>query len=202
MPTLALPPDGACGIEARGDPALAGHDGEEIRKSFQGLFDSYSLLKHEDIRAVRGYVRQGIQDKRFSWPQPGPISKVEVPREIFQNSGTLDPWFARLAEISNLKKDWDGYDTEPPATTAIKNARLFLDCTRGLDLDPEFVSPSPVGVGITFARDVREVYLEFYNDGQIYALFSDGGEPVIKRIEVAPEVIRQLISDIQGYLHG
>src|SRR5262245_29066699 len=84
-------------------------------------------------------------------------------------------WHARLSSFLSLEKGWNGYAASPPGDIAVNNALQFLDALPVEELKPARLSPSAVGgVGMTFRRAERKAYVEFYNDGKICALFSDG----------------------------
>jgi hypothetical protein len=79
-----------------------------------------------------------------------------------------------------------------------------LDSLLREDYEPSRLAPSAVGgVGVTHRRGSKTVYVEFYNDGRVLALFSDNvSEPVIKRIDPNDQSFRELIAGMRGYLDG
>lgn len=84
-------------------------------------------------------------------------------------------WFAKLGQLASLKDGWDSYEAPAPHRVAIDNARLYLSTLRLFLLEPTRVESSVMGgVGITHRVAKRKVYIEFYNNGGVHALFSDG----------------------------
>jgi hypothetical protein len=114
----------------------------------------------------------------------------------------LERLLARLATLGSLPAGWDGYGAAPPAVPAIQNAEGFLRSIPASGPFPELLSPSVVGgVGLTFAGEAGEVYVEFYNDGRVYAVFSDGrADPAVMRVSAGPDGFDALAREIRGYL--
>lgn len=86
----------------------------------------------------------------------------------------MTDWTAKLDEMLNLKDGWNSYKAPAPSAIAVENARVFLvELEKQNFLSPRRVMPSAVGgVGVTLG-EARHVYVEFYNHGQICALFAD-----------------------------
>lgn len=86
----------------------------------------------------------------------------------------MTDWSAKLDEMLNLEDGWNSYKAPAPSPIAVQNARVFLaELEKQNFLSPRRVMPSAVGgVGVTLG-EVRHVYVEFYNQGQICALFAD-----------------------------
>jgi len=80
----------------------------------------------------------------------------------------------------------------------IAAARDFLTATA--DLPPDRIAASVVGgIGVTFRRNGRKVYVEFRNTGSILALFSDGTtEPVVEAVD--PSDYSGFSARARGYL--
>lgn len=115
------------------------------------------------------------------------------------------PWLSEveshLSSFASLTTGWNGYSAPPPGPLAIQMARDFL---MGLDSGPSRLAPSAVGgVGATFRAGSRKAYVEFYNDGRICVLFSDGsGEPLVRPVRHDLKAFATLASEIHDYLNA
>jgi len=111
--------------------------------------------------------------------------------------------FSRLDRLSGLRDGWNSYAAPRPAQDAISNAREFLNVLLAARLMPTRVRPSAIGgVGITFRRGIRKVYVEFLNNGHAHVLFSDGvGDPDVREIGESYQDYLTLISETRNYLN-
>lgn len=112
-----------------------------------------------------------------------------------------EPWSDSIKRCELVPDDWGG---PAPAQVAIVNATGFLqqcDATIANGL-PQRIKPSMVGgVGITFRNQWRRTYVEFYNTGEVYALFSDGvSEPSVRSIIPTADHYTQLLIEIYNWL--
>lgn len=126
-------------------------------------------------------------------------------RVIYQNEGSQRTvWEGKFSRLSRLREGWNGYAAPAPTQQAILTARSFVDTLLREKYEPKRLAPSAVGgVGITHRRGDRSVYVEFYNDGRVLALFSDEvSEPEIKRIEPSLKSFKTLIAEMRDYLDG
>ena len=100
----------------------------------------------------------------------------------------------QLDGLTSLSKGWNGYQAEPPSSAAIETAKSFLAVLTSADLAPHRVAPSVVGgVGFTLQTADRQVYVEFYNDGMILAMFSEGPQaPVVEHISTTRPSLKAL----------
>lgn len=124
---------------------------------------------------------------------------------VYHNENSqMATWEARLSSMSRLKSGWNGYTAPAPSQLAIATARNFVSALLREKQTPNRVAPSAVGgVGITERRADKQVYVEFYNDGRVLALFSDSvSEPEVRRLEPTLAAYKRLIADMQGYLDG
>jgi hypothetical protein len=101
-----------------------------------------------------------------------------------------------------LREGWNGYTAPAPSEKAILTAKVFVETLLREKYEPKRVAASSVGgVAVTHRRNNRTVYVEFYNDGRVLALFSDDiSEPVIKRIEPSYKAFKELIAEMRDYL--
>lgn len=80
----------------------------------------------------------------------------------------------KLNSFVNLRRGWDSYDAPVPSIKSINKARDFTRDAVQSGIKPSRVAPSVVGgVGITWQRGDRRVYMEFLNTNQIGLLFED-----------------------------
>ncbi len=75
---------------------------------------------------------------------------------------------------------------------------------RGSELVPARVRPSVAsGIGLTIRAGRRKVYVEFYNDGTVYALFSDGeSELETRQVQGKQDDYSALIGQTREYLNA
>jgi hypothetical protein len=132
---------------------------------------------------VRGAVSHPVQD---------PMIK----------SCEMDRWLDNLDRMCQLKEGWNGYSAPVPSRTAIVTARDFLEALSETSLEPSRVAPSVEGgVGITHKKAGRRVYVEFFNNGAICALFSDNSSaPKSERVAPYRDRFRELAARIREYL--
>jgi hypothetical protein len=136
------------------------------------------------------------QEITISKEQDRPEPHREEPRRL--------AWEATLSKLSQLQEGWNGYAAPAPTEEAILTARSFVDTLLQEQYEPNRLAPSAVGgVGVTHRKGSKSVYVEFYNDGRVLALFSDElSEPEIKRIEPCLNSFLMLIAQMRGYLDG
>ena len=99
--------------------------------------------------------------------------------------------------VTKLEKNWDSFKADPPNAPSIAKARKFLlGC--GLQ-EVDRVSPTSVGgIAITFRNKYREVFIEFYNNEKVFALFSEDDSEQMDVKEVTDN--GKLIVQIKEYL--
>jgi hypothetical protein len=121
---------------------------------------------------------------------------------IFTKSLDTNKWSSKLDWIQKLESGWNGYSSPAPSRTAVVTARRFLASLLAKAYEPYRIAPSAEGgVGITHKRKNRRVYVEFFNDGEVFALFSDGeSEPRSERVNQDADQFRDLIAKIREYL--
>ncbi len=83
----------------------------------------------------------------------------------------------------SLEKDWDSYGAEPPSQLSIDIAKKICDNT-----SPDRVKPSVVGgVGISYKGEER-IYVEVFNDGQIWTMIGSSHDknkdPLVKSFDI------------------
>jgi hypothetical protein len=134
-----------------------------------------------------------------------PAKLPSVSTSVLAAHDTVLDWIGLLKKLENfrtLKKGWDGYNAAPPDAKPLGFASDFLDVLRRNRYVPSRLAPSVVGgVGMTFRKQSRKVYVEFSNKGTVHALFSDGvTDPVVQK--VAPDLpgYRALFAKTRAYL--
>lgn len=113
-------------------------------------------------------------------------------------------WSEKLEALPKLMDGWDSYDAPSPNATAIGTARIYLAAVEKAGFEPTRIEPSVMGgVGITHRQGNRKVYVEFYNDGKVHALFSDR-TPAMRTRPVATdtESCKGFIEEAREYLNG
>jgi hypothetical protein len=111
-------------------------------------------------------------------------------------------WQMKFVQLSKLQDGWNGYDAPAPSEKARRTAESFVDTLLKEKYEPRRLAPSAVGgVGVTQRKGNRSVYVEFYNDGRVLALFSDDvSEPQVKRVEPGLQSFKKLIAEMRDYL--
>jgi hypothetical protein len=120
------------------------------------------------------------------------------------NAGVWQELFEKLDSYLGLAVGWDGYSASPPSVTAVNMAKEFLALLHESDLEPTRLKPSVAcGIGLTIRKGQRKGYVEFYNDGTVCALFSDGhSEPITRQVTVTRDDYLALIGEIREYLNA
>ena len=110
---------------------------------------------------------------------------------------------SKLAEMENLLVGWDGYNACAPSPFSILLANQFLDELHAGDLAPTRIAPSVVGgVGITIAREESEAYVEFYNDGGIFVMMSEGeSDPLVRPVRTGRRELKSLVDELTEFLN-
>ena len=124
-------------------------------------------------------------------------------RVIYQNDETkADAWRMKLLQLRRLRDGWNGYAAPAPSERAIDTANSFLDLLLRAKHKPKRLAPSVVGgVAVTQRSGSRKIYVEFFNDGKVFALFSDGSsEPVSKEVVPGYQSFKALLKEMQEYL--
>jgi hypothetical protein len=111
--------------------------------------------------------------------------------------------FQKLDSFRHLKVGWNGYAADPPNEAAVSMAKSFLGLAKRQGELPSRIAPSAAGgVGITQRTGARKVYVEFYNDGTVHALYSDGkSEPEVQPIDPTERGFRRLVAKTRAYLN-
>lgn len=148
-------------------------------------------------------------DVTGTWNTSGSPSATHVCRSmapdhhlVIEKTYDLNQWSRKLDKMERLEEGWNGYSAPAPSALAIRTARRFLSRLLAEPYEPTRVAPSSVGgVGFTHKKGNRRVYVEFFNDGQVYALFSDNEvAPRSQRVQPDFHQFRELIGQIKGYL--
>ena len=172
--------------------------GERTVDSVGRRADLYSRLFEVSNGALAVILRSLKTSREHSsvplWEQ---VRFKQRPKSHKRNWGGF---FDKLRSYSSLVNGWDGYSAPAPLHTAVARVYSFLYALRHSSLRPTRVSPSVVGgIGVTFRKGQRKSYVEFYNNGSLHALFSDGeSEPRTCRVQPTPAGYGHLIMEIRG----
>lgn len=135
-----------------------------------------------------------------------PANRRSVSPAVFDAEDTLLDWIRLEKKVEGfraLEKGWDGYKAAPPDARPLELAKAFLDLLKRNRYLPSRLVPSVVGgVGMTFRKTGRKVYVEFSNKGTIHLLFSDGAtEPVVQKVVPDLPGYRAIIAKARVYLN-
>jgi hypothetical protein len=111
-------------------------------------------------------------------------------------------WQTKFIELNKLKDGWNGYNAPAPSPKAIDMAESFVDTLLRAKYEPKRLAPSAVGgVAVTQRKRGKKVYVEFFNDGTVFALFSDGSsEPISKEVTPGYQSFKALVKEMREYL--
>jgi hypothetical protein len=111
-------------------------------------------------------------------------------------------WQAKFIQLSRLRDGWNGYTAPAPSKKAIDTAHSFVDTLIKEKYEPKRLTPSAVGgVAVTQRNGNKKVYVEFFNDGTVFALFSDGSsEPISKEVIPGYQSFKALVKEMREYL--
>ncbi len=142
------------------------------------------------------------------------VVRIIVPSSPAQTTWTLmlapqehtrfRKWFVKLQSLTRLRAGWDSYAAPPPSGEAIAAAHSYLSTLELLGWEPTRLEASVMGgVGVTHRQGPRKVYVEFYNDGKVHALFSER-TPRMETFPVGSDVpsYYRLIRKAREYLNG
>jgi hypothetical protein len=165
---------------AGNDPALSqGHWVQSVMQNATWLLSSY------ETAAVAAFIGGS----------PGSGSDPADPQ--------WDQWFTRLESVKKERTTWPQGCGAPPSDAVLESVDQFLLQLRVHQKKPSRLAPSVVGgLGLTFRRDNRKVYVEFRNTGSVHALLSDGVEDAeVERFQRDETGYTALIGSIKKYLH-
>jgi len=137
----------------------------------------------------------------------GPLPDAEGKAELIitpkDGTSAWPRWFDKLASLRVLKDGWNGYTAPAPNDKSIDIAQTFLQVMQLEDTEPTRVAPSAMGgVAITRRVGTRKVFVEFYNDGRVYSLFSEKStEMQVVPVSVDSISFRALVVNMRDYLN-
>ena len=107
-------------------------------------------------------------------------------------------------EMGILPDNWNGRKSPAPTPGAITSAALLVHMMIDRNLEPTRLAPSAVGgVGVTRRLGERLVYVECYNHGKVYAIFSDDqSEGETHRVRPDRIGVEQFLGLMEAYLDG
>lgn len=167
----------------------------------------------DDLTAIAGFnisevtltIDETIGKVLAEWPATTyEFESILSANNPLKQIGKWETIFSTLENLSSLKDGWNGYSAPAPETDSIATARSFLDTLKESKLTPTRIAASAIGgVGITCRNHERKVYIEFFNDGQISALFADDMTQTMstQRIEADLSNFESLISNMEDYLN-
>lgn len=156
---------------------------------------------------VSYYDSNSMLATNLARPQFAGLSAGEAPafQIIYQTeTAEMAALHAKISNYSRLNEGWNGYSAPAPSEKAILTAKNLVSHLLMEKNEPNRIAPSVVGgIGITHRRAGRRVYIEIYNDGRVFALFTDGNtEPETKEIEPGYQSFKILIAEMKDYLDG
>ena len=159
-----------------------------------------------EVRWINSPSKPAIVMELSTSGAPRASSQSRFDSQVFyiNVNGDFDAWRAKLAGMEQLVEGWNGYSAPAPSKAALVTAQGFLSNLAIAHFEPSRVAPSTVGgVGITHKRSHRRVYVEFFNEGAVCALFSDNeSEPRSKQVKAGYHEFRELIKEIKEYLNA
>jgi hypothetical protein len=162
----------------------------------------------QSTSAYVGYFAEGISvgtESTSSAISQELTIQSPVIRITYQYEGPeMAAWHAKIDDFKKLERGWDGYIAPPPSEIAIRTAQNFVSSLAREKSEPSRIAPSVIGgVGITGRHLGKRVYIEIYNDGQVYALFSDGeSDPLTQHVQPGHQSFKLLINKMRDYLDG
>jgi hypothetical protein len=114
-------------------------------------------------------------------------------------------WYKKLASCKSLRDGWNGYTAPVPSEQASSLAKCFLDAMQASGVLPTRVAPSGMGgVAVTRKIGMRKVLVELYNDGRVFALFSDRAteDLPVEEVKSDPGSFAAFITKMRDYLDG
>lgn len=110
----------------------------------------------------------------------------------------------RVNDFRNLAAGWNGYSAPRPSEGAIITTQNLIEHLLDDNMKPKRVDPSVIGgVGVTHRSQNRKVFVEIFNNGRVYALFSDGvSDPLTKEVVPGYASFKALAQEMRDYLDG
>jgi hypothetical protein len=129
---------------------------------------------------------------------------IGFPRSHQGECDRYESLVGQLRSFVDLADGWDSYRAPAPQSVAVSQAECFLNQLSQADILPSRLSPSVVGgIGVTFREGQRKSYVEFYNNGTVCVLFSDGeSEPRTQQVESTQGGYASLLAEIREYLNA
>lgn len=110
---------------------------------------------------------------------------------------------ARKLDVIASTTEWHEEAGPRPLADVIDAARMFLNVARQAGAMPSRIAPTVVGgIGVTFKRQYKKVYVEFRNTGSVHVLFSDGvTDPVVEKVIADVADYERLLKRANAYIH-
>lgn len=122
----------------------------------------------------------------------------------FPSTDVWQQWHAKLEDCEALEEGWNGYSAPPPEKVALENAQMLLKQMQKCGCEPTRIAPSAMG-GIAITRKInsKKVLIECYNDGRIFALFSDRTteELPVKQLDEEEQSLQDFFYEVERFLN-
>lgn len=143
-----------------------------------------------------------------SKPEIGTVEEAELrPVHVALDHESLDSpalqdWKAKLNGYATLKSGWNRYSAPAPSGLSLSSARKILMVAAQENLLPSRLAPSAVGgIGMTWQQEDREAYIEVYNNGTAWTIFSDdSGDEETAPVSLNASTLRKVMEAIRTYL--
>ncbi len=104
---------------------------------------------------------------------PNGRPNVSSPNKVVHPADWYDASVAKLIGYRKSSSMEDSSEWPGPSPSAIANATEFLDKLHDSDMPPSTVSQSAIGgIAFTFLSGGMEVFVEFLNNGNVFAVVS------------------------------
>jgi hypothetical protein len=133
-------------------------------------------------------------------------AETQTPEELQKAQAHFKRLAERLAEMADMKDDWDGYKAKAPNEWALWQASAALAYASTLSCLPDNVLPSVEnGVAIAYFENGRYADIEFFNDGDI-ALVTDDFASTSRGYDIrelyVPDALEQMCAFLRGEKNG
>jgi hypothetical protein len=159
-----------------------------------------------DLRGVVSLIRANsavVQSYApgFVW-ETGVMPRLALEPVVYQlveGRDAFDGLYEESDSFANLVPGWNGFESDPPNSVAIANARLVLDAAKEQGLVPDRLVAGAESVFVYFSNARLYASIECENDGTMSAVVSDRtGNPSVWMVD--PNGLTQDLAKIRAYL--